>query len=482
MNERTREERLKAWYRDARIGLFLHWGLRTGDYEADPFDDGTPYAYETVDDFERAAAASGWSARRWVDTARRLRAEYLTIATFHCDMGYLKIWPSRVPGSPCTKRDYLGELIDAAEEAGIRVVVYINWDAKHAFHHGKQWLDREAYRAYKGDPLVDISRQDGYLAYSLDVMEELLEMYPKIAGFWFDGYHDKLEAQAVFARLHRLQGDLVLINNDFSGEPVADEDAMALEDFGKACEPDYDYASGTWVGPGDKEFAFKVKWDWFYLGEGRPDWGSYGLNYASVPGNADIVRRIATIAGSSWNAHLGYGPRIGGDFPKVLDDFTAHFERYMSWAAESICGTVGGGYDQGGFPPGHWNDGAYGVTTLRPGGTTHYLHVLTAPDGGTLTLPDAGYVVTSAADLRTGRPLSFGQRGGLLTIAVPSWEATETEGDTVIRLSTEPELRIYPRERMTASAGSELPYCPARNVLDACYERYYRGAETNRWP
>lgn len=477
----TRERRLATWYRDARIGLFVHWGMQTGETEADPSGPDFRYKYEDTESFECAAERAGWHAGRWIGTAKRLRAKYLTIASFHCELGYLKIWPSRVPGSPSTKRDYLQELIDAADAEGIRIVVYINRDAKNAYHAGVQWLDREAYRAYKNDAAVDITDREGYLAYSIDVMEELLRNYPGIAGFWFDGYHDKDEAQEVFARLHRLREDLVLINNDFSEGPVEDEDAMALEDFGKALEPAFDLASGTWVGPGDKEFAFKTKWDWIYLGEGRPHWQYYDLNYAQVPSNAAIVRGIATVAGNSWNAHLGFGPMIGGDFPEVLEDFTDHFDRFMAWAEESVHGTVGGGHGQGGLPPGYWNDGAYGVTTLVPGGETHYVHVLIPPDGSRLTLADAGYDVMRATDLKTGHELIFEQADGRLTIEVPSWDAVSEDGDLVIKLTAAPSRRVLPSVRLTAGASSELPYRIAAKVLDGERRTFFRSAVGN-WP
>lgn len=478
----TRDMRLAPWYREARIGLFVHWGMQTGEYAEDPSGPEFRYRYEDVAEFEREAGQAGWHAGRWVSTAKRLQAKYITVASFHCELGYLKIWPSDVPGSPSTKRDYLGELIEAADSEGIRIVVYINRDAKNASHAGVVWLDREAYRTYKQDPAIDIAAPEGYLAYSIDVMEELLRRYSRIAGFWFDGYHDKEEAQAVFARLHRIRGDLVLINNDFSDAPVPDEDAMAIEDFGKIGEPAYDLASGTWVGPGDKEFAFKAKWDWVYLGEGRPHWKYYELNYARVPSDAELVRRIVTAAGNSWNANLGFGPKIGGDFPDVLETFVDHFERFLSWASESIHGTVGGGCGEGGLPPGHWNDGAYGVTTRTPGGETHYIHVLTPPSGMRLRLADAGYAVERAADLRTGEPLRYSQAEGWLTIDVTTWEATAREGDTVIKLFAAAERRAISPRLLTASASSELPFRPAARVLDGRANTFYRGAFAHGWP
>ncbi|AZN42870.1 alpha-L-fucosidase [Paenibacillus albus] len=482
MGRLTKDERMKQWYRDARIGLFLHWGMHTGEHETDPFGPDLRYPHQSVEEFDYAVEQAGWQASHWIDTAKRLRAKYITLATFHCEQGYLKIWKSNIPGSKSTRRDYLQELLDEAAVADIRIIVYINRDSKNAIHGGIEWLDKDAYQAYKQDPTVDIHSREDYLTYSIEVMEELLDNYPAVAGFWFDGYHDKLEAQEVFARLHQKRDDLILINNDFSSGPVDDEDAMALEDFGKLCNPPYDWASGTWVGPGDKEFAFKAKLDWWYMGEGNTNWGAYELNYADIPSNAATVKRIVSVAGTSWNAHLGFGPKVGGEFPHVLEDFVGHFDRFMAWAADSIYGTSGGGYDAGGFPPGQWQDGAYGITTVTADGRTHYLHVLEAPAGKLLVLPDAGYVVEAAVELKSGAALAFYQTEGRLEIVVPSWEGVELDGDLIIKLSTAERRRIVSPERMTAKASSEHPSTTAANVLSSDYRLSFRGATTRTWP
>ena len=59
MSRLTREQRLKLWYDEARIGLFLHWGMLTGEHEEDPFGPNMRYPYETVEESERAATAAG---------------------------------------------------------------------------------------------------------------------------------------------------------------------------------------------------------------------------------------------------------------------------------------------------------------------------------------------------------------------------------------------------------------------------------------
>jgi alpha-L-fucosidase len=455
--------------------------MLTGEHAADPAGPDLSYPYVTPDAFETAAVQAGWNAQRWVDTAKRLRAKYLTVATFHCDLGYLKIWPSQIPGSPCTQRDYLQELIDATSAEGIRLLLYITRAADHAHHGGVQWLDRAAYCRYKADDSVDLTTSAGFLTYTLDVIEEVLATHPGIDGLWFDGYHDPEEAQTVFSHIHRLRSDLILVRNNFGMSPVADEDAMSLEDWGKVCDPAYDFAGATWVAPGDKEFAFKTKADWFYLGDGHPEWSTYALNYQHEPDNATIVRRILTIAGTSWNAHLGYGPKIGGDFPKSLESFTEHFDRFMSWAQESIYGTVGGGYGEGGFPPGWWNDGAHGVTTMVPDQSIHYLHVLSAPRSRHLVVPDRGYRVTGAWLLKSGRALSWKQSRGELTIALPFWDDVDLDGAIIIKVTTAEALNLVPAADITVLEGSTVSEHPAVHWFNGDYDSYFQSSD-GPWP
>src|SRR5687768_377972 len=112
------------WFDDAGIGWFPHWGLGTGR-PADRVEN-SAYVYRNAEEFE--AASRDWSAARMVDVARRMHASYLTVATLHSRLGYIRVWPSGIPGTVTTKRDYLGELITEATKHNIKVVVYITGD------------------------------------------------------------------------------------------------------------------------------------------------------------------------------------------------------------------------------------------------------------------------------------------------------------------------------------------------------------------
>src|SRR4051794_7366275 len=90
----------QQFLRSSQAGLFIHWGLRTSPQ------------HTSCSAWENDVTKGGWSADYWVNEAKKLHAQYIVLATFHSRLGYARPWPSAVPGSCATKRDFLGELID----------------------------------------------------------------------------------------------------------------------------------------------------------------------------------------------------------------------------------------------------------------------------------------------------------------------------------------------------------------------------------
>ena len=101
----------QEWLRNSTAGLFMHWGMFTVT------DSGTIHTDCAA--WEKDVTDSGWNADYWVDEARKLHTQYIVLATFHSRLGYARPWPSKIPGSCATKRDFLGELIAAAKAKGL---------------------------------------------------------------------------------------------------------------------------------------------------------------------------------------------------------------------------------------------------------------------------------------------------------------------------------------------------------------------------
>lgn len=161
-----------AWFEDAKLGIFIHWGLFSIPafaprlaHPSEAFEKHyplsavmTPYTewYENAirvpespsarhhqeqwggrpyADFREpfVAGLEKWHPREWARLFRRAGARYVVLVTKHHD-GYC-LWPSRVPNRErrdwCSERDVVGELAQAVRDEGLRFGVYysggIDW-------------------------------------------------------------------------------------------------------------------------------------------------------------------------------------------------------------------------------------------------------------------------------------------------------------------------------------------------------------------
>ncbi|NQX66498.1 alpha-L-fucosidase [Paenibacillus alba] len=452
----TPEQRVEQWYTSAKVGLMIHWGMTTGQTNDDIA------AYYNITDFEAAATAGGWNANKWVDEALRIKAKYITLCSFHSVMGYIKPWRSAIPGTMVTQRDYLGELVAAAHAKGIKVIVYITPDPKWHDRFGYEWMDNAGYRNYKNDQSIDMNTKKGWAQYSYDIVDELLTNYPNIDGLWFDGWNQYWDDLGLIEHIRSRNDNLVTIGNGRARDlQIADADS--LENRASSYTPSYNIPSGFQAVPSRATAEnFKIGGGWWYHGDEN--------TFVDIP---QTIRYIAVAAGSNFNVDIGEGPKIGGEMSVSLTNVNTQINAFLNWAGESIFGTAGGGFHKGGFQPGNWNLGSFGVTTLVPGGNTHYIHVLTSPTSGNqIVIPDVGYTVSKAVLLKTGQPLTFSQNGGYVTISVPAWDSI----DTIIKLTATNPLNILPRASITATASSEDPSHPVASAVDDDYTTYYSAA------
>ena len=409
---------MKKWFGGAGAGLFVHWGINT----CNPGYDKKIPLYDSFEGFEKAACDGGWGAGKWVSAARKLRASYITFAIFHSCLGYIKAWKSCIPGTYTTKRDFLGELIGEANKYGIKIILYISGDTSgNNFFEGRQpWIFPGEYARYKNDPSIDILGDRHWQRYYCkDVIGEVIDNYPDLAGFWFDGWNNPDTNREVFGFIHAKNPNLLTMRNNFGDRPGPEEDVMSIECFGKVLDPDFDFASGAWHPPGGKEYCFVARGlsDWYQLYEPRAD---YDRNAA--------IKNFISIIANGWSAKIGLGPNVGGDFNGALGSFVDEMDRFLSWAGEAVFNTEAGGLEAG-----YLNGGAYAVTCHND--EACYIHVLLPPAGGVLTIADGGVDYTGAVNLKTGEGVPMIQNDGLLHIICAFDKYCAEDGDAVVKLT-----------------------------------------------
>ncbi|MGW7658621.1 alpha-L-fucosidase, partial [Streptomyces tendae] len=220
----------QQWLRQSQAGLFLHWGMRTSP------------GYTSCSAWEKAVTDGGWDADYWVAEAKKLHASYLVLASFHSRLGYARAWPSAIPGSCSTKRDFLGELIDAASAQGLKVMLYMTDDPQWHAEGGHEWLDSAAYSAYKGHD-VDLTTRDGFGAYSYDNFVEVMRKYPELSGFWIDNDNDYWIDHGLYEKIRERRPDWLLSNNN-EDTPIMD---TVSNEQKTGMTPAYDYPQAIWT-------------------------------------------------------------------------------------------------------------------------------------------------------------------------------------------------------------------------------------------
>ncbi|MGW3716249.1 alpha-L-fucosidase [Streptomyces sp. NPDC005133] len=436
----------QQWMRESTAGLFLHWGMFTAPRHVD------------CKAWEHDVTAGGWTADYWVDEARKLGASYIVLATFHSRLGYARPWPSKIPGSCATERDFLGELVNAGKAKGIKVMLYMTDDPQwHNEVPGVQTLDSDAYSAYKGEQ-VDLTTREGFGRFSYDQFFEVMENYPDLAGFWIDNDNEYWENHHLYEQIRAKRPSWLLTNNN-EDTPIMD---TVSNEQKTGMTPAYDYPSAAFtpmprISEGD--YKLPTSGDWWYDGKDHP------VDFRLSTG------RYITNAGSSMKSLMAETAMVNGRFPPSQQEYNDFMADWTGPIRSSLQGTEGGGYMYGGMQPGFWNDGAHGVVTVGPGARTQYVHVVTRPRTDLVRLRDNGYRATTVTDVRTGKAMAFSQSGGYLTIlGIADWDPY----DTVFKVGTDGRQQsYYPQNSLRATASSAATEHPAADVVDGSHENYW---------
>ncbi|MFE3182134.1 discoidin domain-containing protein [Streptomyces violascens] len=436
--------------RASTSGLFLHWGERTAP------------AHTSCSAWESDVTTGGWTPDYWVNEARKLHAQYLVLATFHSRLGYARPWPSKIPGSCSTRRDFLGELITAAKAKGLRTILYMTDDPQWHADGGHEWLDSAGYSAYKGSK-IDLTTRDGFGQFSYDNFFEVMNRYPDLGGFWIDNDNDYWLSHNLYQQIYQKRPDCTISNNN-EDTPIMD---MISNEQKTGMTPSYDYPQALYTAqPRLTEADFKL-----------PSTGAWWYDGSNPAVDKKLtLGRLITNAGSSVKALMAETAQVNGKFPSNQASFNDFADGYLAPIWESLHGVEGGGYLYGGLKPGFWNDGAQGVTTIsRTDPDLQYIHVITPPSTSTLKLRDNGYQVTGVTNLRTDAAISFTQSGGTLSLAgLSGWDPY----DTVLKVTTKGRTGIIAPAGYTMSASASASGHGAAAAADGDYLTYWDSNKT----
>jgi alpha-L-fucosidase len=192
--ENPREAALE-WFRNARYGLFIHYGLYSllGRHEWVQFREQIPVAeYAKLKD---RFTAEKFDADFITDLVLEAEMKYINITTRHHDSFCL--WDTKYSDFKSTnspaKRDLLSELSEQCNKKGLALFFYYShgrdWRHPHAPNNDKwgrtarpHYETRDPHYKYGDEHDLNI-----YVEFMWNQIEELMEMFPQTAGIWLDG-------------------------------------------------------------------------------------------------------------------------------------------------------------------------------------------------------------------------------------------------------------------------------------------------------
>jgi len=412
--DEAREARM-AWWKDARFGMFIHWGLYAvpaGEWNGQKTDHIGEWIMNDlhipIKEYEKFAAEFNpvkYDAEEWVKIAKDAGMKYIVITSKHHD-GFA-LWDSKVTdwdvvdASPYGK-DLLKPLAEACEKEGIVLCFYHSIMDWH--HPDAQAIWEPNYQKSRQDTLENPNFPRYLEQFMKPQLEELLTNYGDIGVIWFDGEwipaYKTEQGKEIYQYVRSLQPD-VLINNRVDKGRKGMEGLDAEGDFaGDFGTPEQEIpATGL---PGvDWESCMTMNDTWGFKSD-DDNWKS----------KETLIRNLVDIASKGGNFLLNVGPTAEGEIPAPSVERLQAMGDWMDVNSEAIYGTQASPFEA--FDWGRCTQKTEGDKTVL------YFHVFEWPANGQLTLPEMALKPTKATLLADGSELSLNTEGGSAVVTLPS--------------------------------------------------------------
>ncbi len=341
------DEAMEA-FRNYGLGQFIHWGLYAipGNEWEGVSARGGAAASEWIRTWSGPKAPKNWkeiydnlykqfnptafSAKKWAKQAKDMGAKYMIFTTKHHD-GYA-LWPTKyssynISNSPY-KKDIVKEVVDAYNAEGIDVYLYFSI---------LEWNNPD-YLSKAPETEEEKKRYNRFLQYTKNQLLELLQNYPTIKGFWFDGTWDKSWVQAyeftynLEKELREKHPGLIIgsrFRNDEHGKRHFDSNGDILGDYEQGWErklpQEYEWLDGN-----DWDAVMTIPPNgWGYM----KDWT--GIYTKTTDDILDMLMHTVSLNG---NFVLNFGPDGKGLMHPGEDKIAKELGDWMKVNGEAVHG------------------------------------------------------------------------------------------------------------------------------------------------
>jgi alpha-L-fucosidase len=383
-----RDQRMK-WWRDARFGMFIHWGLYAvpaGEYNGKRSERIGEWIMEWANipraEYEKFAKQFNpvkFDAKEWVRIAKDAGMKYIVITSKHHD-GFA-LYGSEVSNYDIVdatpyRKDPIKALAAEAKKQGLKFCFYysiVDW------HHPSAYVDASGKDPTAGNRTTKLKPggKDEYLKYMKAQLRELITIYDP-AVLWFDGewqeWWTESDGKELYKYVRSLKPDIIINNRVGRGrqgmQGMSKTDQEYAGDFGT---PEQQIPANGLPGV-----------DWESCMTMNTTWGFkfYDDKWKS---SEQLIRNLIDIASKGGNYLLNVGPTAEGLIPPQSVERLAEMGNWMRKNGTSVYGTTASPFA---------TQLSFGRATSKPGRV--YLHVFDWPSDGKLAVPGFGKDVKKA--------------------------------------------------------------------------------------
>ncbi len=312
------------WFRDARFGLFIHWGIYAVPGKGEWAMFNNKWDYDYYEQFADCFNPVDFDPEYWAELAWNAGMRYVVFTTKHHDgfcMFDSKYTDFKITRTPYG-RDVTDELVNSFRNRGLKIGFYhslVDWRHAH-------FIPDPEHPAW-GDGKSDFNERDIniYREYLYNSIRQLLTEYGKVDLLFFD-YTSKYktssewESEKLLKLVYELQPEIIV------------NDRLTYE---KGENVLWDYCTPEVSVPSQQVKINGNTYDWETCATMNSNWG-YCSDDKAFKSSRSILEALIKCVSLNGNLLLNIGPDAQGNIPGESVNILHQLSKWMKSGTEAI--------------------------------------------------------------------------------------------------------------------------------------------------